>query len=491
MEDEHHLIRERLRKLEEIRKSGVDPYPYSFAQKNHAQDILSKHKSLKPETKTGDKVAVAGRIMTLRRMGKATFLHLQDQTGRIQLYLREDDIGEKGYSLLKDIDIGDIIGANGTVFATKTGEISVYVSNFALLAKSLRPLPEKYHGLQDIETRYRERHLDLFVNPETRKVFLTRARIIAATRNFLEAQGFVEFETPTLQPIYGGAHAKPFETFHKSLNAKLFLRISNELYLKRLLVGGFEKVFEFVKDFRNEGIDTTHNPEFTMLEFYQAYVDYNGIMDITELLLRSVAEKVLGDAKFEYQGQKLDLSKPFQRITMIEALRKFAKLDVAKMSDQEVTGLVEKNNIEYRGKLGRGLAIELLFEHFAEENIVQPTFIIDHPKESTPLCKIHRKNPDSIERLELYIAGMEIANGYSELNDPVVQRSLLEEQAKQRNLGDEEAHPMDEDFVKALEYGMPPAGGLGIGMDRIVMLFTNQKSIRDVILFPTLRPTNA
>jgi lysyl-tRNA synthetase class 2 len=488
MEEEHRLIKERLRKLDEIRSAGTDPYPYSYVQNNHAVDILAKHKGLKPETRTKDKVAVAGRIVTMRRMGKATFLHLQDQSGRIQLYFRQEDVGDKAYSLLKDLDIGDIIGADGSVFTTKTGEITVYVKGLTLLAKSLRPLPEKYHGLQDTELRYRERHLDLIMNPDTKNIFLTRTRIIAATRDFLEAKGFLEFETPTLQPIYGGAHAKPFETYHNELKAKLYLRISNELYLKRLLVAGFEKVFEFVKDFRNEGIDTTHNPEFTQLEFYTAYVDYEETMDLAEELVRHLATKVIGKPKLDYQGTEIDFSKPFQRITMLDAIKKFGKTDISKMSDKEIEALVEKNKIEYRGKFSRGLGIELLFEALAEKNIVQPTFVTDHPKESTPLCKIHRKKPDSVERLELHIAGMEIANGYSELNDPVVQRELLEEQAKLRSQGDDEAHPMDEEFVKALEYGMPPAGGLGIGMDRLVMILTNQNSIRDVILFPTLRP---
>ncbi|MFH1511463.1 MAG: lysine--tRNA ligase, partial [Candidatus Woesearchaeota archaeon] len=348
-------------------------------------------------------------------------------------------------------------------------------------------LPEKYHGLQDTEMRYRERYLDLVMNPESRKVFVARPKMVSAIRSFLDSRGFVEFETPILQPVYGGAAAKPFETFHHSLNTKLYLRISDELYLKRLLVAGFEKVYEFCKDFRNEGIDTRHNPEFSMLEFYSSYIDYSAVMDMLEEMLRSVVLAVTGSAILEYQGKKLDFGKKFKRISMVEALL-HVKIDVEKLSEEDLMRLVDNNNIEYRGTLSKGLAIELLFEHFVEETLIEPTFVIDHPKESTPLCKCHRKNPEFVERLELYIAGMEIANGYSELNDPVVQKNLLEEQAKKRSLGDEEAHPMDEDFIKALEYGMPPAGGLGLGIDRLAMILTNQSSIRDVILFPTLRP---
>ncbi|MFH0978906.1 MAG: lysine--tRNA ligase [Candidatus Woesearchaeota archaeon] len=488
MEEEHRLVSERIRKLDEIKTAGVNPYPYSFEQKQHATDVLEKNKSLKPEQHATENISVAGRIMTLRRMGKASFLHIQDQTGKLQLYFREEDVGKEQYEIFRKVDLGDIIGAEGHVFATKTGEVTVYVKKFELLAKSLRPLPEKYHGLQDIELKYRERYLDLIMNPDSRKVFTDRTRIISSIRAFLEKKGYLEFETPTLQPVYGGAHAKPFETVHNELKTKLYLRISNELYLKRLLVGGFEKVFEFVKDFRNEGIDKTHNPEFTMLEFYCAYIDYNEIMDITEKLLKQASKEATGKTSVEYQGTTIDFSKKFERITMIDAIKKHAKIDVTKLSEEEIKGLVDENHVEYRGKFSMGLGIELLFEALVQKHLVQPTFVIDHPKESTPLCKESRNDPELIERLELFIAGMEIANGYSELNDPIKQRMLLEGQAKERSEGDEEANPMDEDFVKALEYAMPPAGGIGIGIDRFVMILTNQPSIRDVILFPTLKP---
>lgn len=487
MEEEHRLIKERMKKLEEIRQMGVEPFPYSFEQKDFADEILAKYKKLKPEQQTKDTVRVAGRIMTLRRMGKASFLHLQDATGKIQLYFREDDVGKEQYELFRKLDMGDIIGAEGFIFATKTGETSVYVKSFVLLAKSLRPLPEKYHGLQDVEIRYRERYLDLLINPEIRKVFLARTKIIATIRNYLDKKGYLEVETPTLQPVYGGAYAKPFETFHNELKQKLYLRISNELYLKRLLIGGIDKVYEFVKDFRNEGIDTTHNPEFTTIEFYQAYVDYKKIMGLTEDMFREIA-RAMGKIAVDYQGTKMDLSKPFPRITMADALKKYAKIDISKMDDTKIQDMVEENNIDYKGSFSRGLGIELLFEHFCQKELKQPTFVIDYPKESTPLCKVHRENPLLIERFELFVMGMEFGNGYSELNDPIRQKELLEEQVKLRKQGDEQAHPMDEDFITAMEYGMPPAGGVGLGIDRIVMLFTNQPSIRDVILFPTLRP---
>lgn len=481
------LISERLRKLNELEGMRINPYPYSFHQKDHAADIRQRHSKLQAEQKTEDEVSVAGRIVAFRDMGKAAFMHLLDQTGKMQLYFRENDLGAETYKLLKLLDIGDFIGVKGKIFATRTGEITVYVSEFKLLSKSVRPLPEKYHGLKDTEARYRQRYLDLIMNEDSRKTFLMRSRIVELLREFLHNNGFIEFETPILQPIYGGAKAKPFTTMHNTLKLKLYLRISNELYLKRLLVGGFEKVFEIVKDFRNEGIDTTHNPEFTMVEIYKAYSDYEEMMKLTEQLYEHVAKGLLGTTRLNYQGNIIDVKAPWERITMKDAIKRHTRIDVDKLSDAELKNLVHSYNLEIEGELVKGKIVQALFEELVEDKLIQPTFITDFPKESTPLCKLHRKNPELIERFEPYMNGWEIGNAYSELNDPLEQRKLLESQAKELSEG-MEAHPMDEDFLNALEYGMPPAGGLGLGIDRMVMLLTNQPCIRDVILFPTMKP---
>jgi lysyl-tRNA synthetase, class II len=486
--DENQLIKERKRKLDEIRNKGIEPYPYSYNAKNHAADIQEKHKSLEKEEKTDEKVKVAGRLMSLRNMGKAAFANLLDTTGKVQLFFREDSLGKDHYKLLKLYDIGDIIGAEGTVFKTRTGEVTIDVHKFELLTKTLRPMPEKFHGLKDTETRYRQRYLDLITSPESKKVFEARSNIILAIREFMATHEFMEVETPTLQAIYGGASAKPFITQHNALNTQFYMRISPELYLKRLIVGGYERVFEICKNFRNEGIDIRHNPEFTMMEMYMAYADYDDMMRFTEQLYNHVAKKVLGKTKITYQGKEIDFKTPWQRLTMKEAIKKYADIEIDSLSDDELKKIMTNYNIEYEGGFVRGKAIQLIFEELCEDKLFEPVFIIDHPKESTPLCKKHRKNPELVERFEPYIAGMEIGNGYSELNDPIEQREKLVSQAKARLKGDEDANPMDEDFVRAIEFGMPPTGGVGIGIDRMVMILTDQASIRDVILFPTLKP---
>lgn len=484
---EPKVIQDRYKKLEEIRKLGIEPYPYRFNRTHHAGDIISKYSKLKPEEKTKDKVIVAGRIMSIREMGKISFGHIQDQSARIQFLIKKDD-DEKQYQLFRLLDIGDWVGIEGIVFKTRTGEITIETAKLTLLSKSLYPLPDKWHGIKDPEIKYRRRYLDLMMNPESRKVFVMRSRIIDAVREFLVSRGFIEVDTPALQPIYGGAAARPFKTHLNALDMDIYLRISDELYLKRLIVGGYDRVFEFAKDFRNEGIDRTHNPEFLQMECYQAYADYNDMMELTEDLFVYVAKKLFGKTKIEYQGKEIDFKKPWARVTMSDALKEYAKIDISKMSDKELMRIIEQKKIEMNVEKTKGNMVAVLFDKLVSERIVQPTFIIDHPKETTPLCKIHRKNNELVERFEPIIAGMELGNAYSELNDPILQRALLEEQAKKLRAGFDEAHPMDEDFIRAIEYGMPPTGGLGIGIDRMVMLFTNQQSIRDVILFPFMRP---
>ena len=483
---EQAVIKDRYKKLDEIRKLRINPYPYKFEQKNHASEILEKYKKLKPAEHTKDRAAVAGRLMTIRRMGKISFAHLQDESGKIQLLVKEDS--KEAHSLLQLLDAGDFVGAEGVVFTTKTGEITVEVKKLTLLCKSLYPLPEKYHGIQDQELKYRKRYLDLIMDPEKKKIFMMRSKIVSAIREFLDKKGFVEVETPILQTIYGGANAKPFTTHHNALDFDLYLKISPELYLKRLIVGGFEKVYDMGKNFRNEGMDKTHNPEFTMLEFYQAYADYNDMMDLFEELYIFVAKKILGKTQLEYQGRKIDLKAPWKRMPMIDAIREHAKIDVTKYSDKEIKDFVNTYSLQIEGDLTRGAIISALFEELVEDKLIQPIFIIDHPKETSPLTKVHRKNPVLIERFEPFINGWEVGNAYSELNDPIDQKERLKEQAEQLRAGFEEAQPMDEDFIRAIEYGMPPTGGVGVGIDRMVMLFTNSATIRDVILFPTMKP---
>ncbi len=485
MEDSY--MKERMRKLSELRESGVEPYPYSFDHTHHANDILEKYGKLKEGEETKDKVSVAGRIVLMRGMGKATFMHVQDQSGKIQLFIRKDVLGDS-YSVLKKLDIGDIVGAEGLVFRTKRGEISVSVESFQLLSKSLRPLPEKFHGLKDVELRYRKRYVDLITNPEVKDVFIKRARIIGAVREFMRTKGFLEVETPMLQTIYGGAEAKPFVTHIHAWDMKMFMSISPELYLKRLLVGGYEKVFTICKNFRNEGVDRTHNPEFNLMEFYQAYADYEDMMKLTEELYEFVAMKVLGRTAITYDNKTIEFKAPWKRVTVKGALKESGNMDVDSLSDDQLKKELAKRKVKLEGKFSRGLAIMKLFEELCEKHIEQPTFVIDYPKEASPLCKVKRGSPELIEKVEPYVNGWEMGNGYSELNDPVVQKKLLENQAKQLKAGAEDAHPMDKDFVEAIEMGLPPAGGMGLGIDRMVILLAEQPSLRDVILFPTMRP---
>jgi lysyl-tRNA synthetase class 2 len=478
------LKKVRLEKLQELQESGIDPFGARFERDATAQKITDEFTALEGHT-----VRLAGRIMSKRRHGKAGFADLQDLSGSIQLYFRKEDVGEEAYELFKKLDMGDILGLEGEVFRTQKGEISVHVRHFEYLSKSLNPLPEKWHGLKDVELRYRQRYVDLIVNPEVRSVFVKRSRIIKEMRNYLDNQGFLEVETPMMHPIPGGATARPFVTHHNTLDMDLYLRIAPELYLKRLLVGGLEKVYEINRSFRNEGISTRHNPEFTMLEIYQAYADYEVMMEITENLIADAAQKINGSLQVEFDGQIIDFTTPWRRIPMLEAIQEHTGVDFSSLSTdaearEAATGLgmkVEKNAT-------RGEIINEAFEAFVEDKLIQPTFIYGHPVEISPLAKRNRQHPEFTDRFEAFIMQREIANAFSELNDPIDQRGRFMQQVEKRAGGDAEAHMMDEDYLNALEYGMPPAGGLGIGIDRVVMLITGSTSIRDVILFPTLRP---
>jgi len=486
---EDEIIRERIRKINELRNLGINPYPYNFEKKDNAGRLHEKYIKLKND-KSAKKAVVAGRVMAIRNMGKIIFFKLMDSTGNIQIVLQEGRTPEKTMKFFsKFIDSGDFAGVDGKIFRTKRGELSVLADRVELLAKSMRPLPEKFHGLQDKEERYRKRYLDLIMNPDVKKVFEKREKIIDSIREFLKKRDFKEVDTPYLQTIYGGASAKPFKTHLNSLNLNLFLAISPELYLKRLIVGGYEKVFTIARNFRNEGIDRWHNPEFTMMEIYEAYSDYNGMMDLFESLYEYSAKKINSTTKVNFRGKEIDFKKPWKRMTMSEAIKKFLKIDVEKMSEKQLCEFASKNKIECKSQ-SWGWYVQAIFEHFCEEKIEQPTFILDHPLETTPLCKIHRKDKlcRLIERFEPICMGAELGNAYSELNDPVRQKELLKEQQKMLKKGDEEANPMDEDFINALEIGMPPTGGLGLGIDRMVMLLTGEDSIRDVILFPFMKP---
>lgn len=489
MPTEEELIAERQKKREELFKLGVNPYPYSYNPTHKSKELQKKYESLAPESQTQDSVRVAGRIVALRRMGKATFLQLLDGDGKIQCYFKFDDLPQI-YDQIKLMDMGDWLGVEGTMFKTKTGEVTVWGKKFELLCKSLRPLPEKWHGLQDIEIRYRKRYLDLIANPQVRETFVQRTKIIDAVRQELNKRNFLEVDTPIIHSIYGGAAAKPFKTHLNSLKMDCYLRIATELHLKRLLVGGFERVYEIGRLFRNEDIDRTHNPEFTSVEAYQAYGDFNTMRELIEDIYVAAAKAIHGSTKFEYQGHQIDVKKPWASYTMVEAIKKFAGIDCEKVSADDLKKLCVQHKIEVQENMTKGNLIQALFEDLVEEKLIQPTFITHHPLESTPLCKQCREphlNEHFIERFEPYIAGMEIANAYSELNDPVKQRKLLEDQAKQLRAGSEEAHPMDEDFVQAIEYGMPPAGGIGFGIDRMIMIITNNPSIRDVLFFPFMK----
>jgi len=485
------IVKERMKKIAELRKQGINPYPYSFEVKNKSSDLQEKYKDLKNAEKTTEKAQIAGRLIGVRDLGKIAFGVLRDGYGKIQITLQEGETSNEVRDFFKKyVDEGDFIGVKGIIFRTQRGELSILVKECEILSKSILPLPEKWHGLQDKEERYRKRYLDLIMSPEVKEVFLRREKMIDAIREFLKKKDFVEVETPYLQSIYGGAEARPFKTHLNALDIPLFLAISPELYLKRLIVGGFDRVFSIARNFRNEGIDRWHNPEFTMMEIYQSYADYNDMMDLFESLYEHVCKKVLGKTKIEYQGKTIEFKKPWKRMTMAQAIKEFAKIDVLKMDAEELLDFAEENKVEYKEN-NWGMLVAAIFEHFCEKEIIQPTFIIDHPRETTPLCKTHRKDARLIERFEPFCMGAELGNAYSELNDPILQKKLLEEQAEMLIKGNDEANPYDKDFVEALEVGLPPTGGVGIGIDRMLILLNNQPSIRDVILFPFMKPLNS
>lgn len=482
------LIEQRLKKLDDLRSIGIDPYDGQFIPKSSAAELHEEYHDIDREVLESESAvkSIAGRIVAMRSFGKASFAHIQDSTGRIQLYFRRDILNEK-FNLLKKLDIGDILGVAGRLFRTKTNELTIEVSDLAFLSKSLRPLPEKWHGLRDIELRYRQRYIDLIANPQTRDVFAKRSAIVKSVRSFLDTNGFIEVETPMMHSIPGGAAARPFETHHTALDIDLYLRIAPELYLKRLLVGGYERVFELGKNFRNEGISTRHNPEFTMLEFYMAYKDYHYLMSFTEELFCYVANAVLGTLEVPYGDTTINLAPPWPKITMSDAMKQKGVPDDVIADHGRAQKWARSKEIDIGKDSSHDKVLDKIFEEFVEPDLVQPTFIIDYPVEHSPLAKRNRNNPGFADRFELFIASMEIANAFSELNDPIDQRERLLKQAEAKERGDEGAHWMDEDFVRALEYGMPPAVGEGIGIDRLVMLITNSQSIRDVILFPQLK----
>lgn len=489
MEEINELIEQRIKKLAELRQSGIEPFGSSFYAEDHASELLNKFGSVEKEALEANPVScsLAGRIISMRDFGKAAFAHIQDTTGKIQVYFKKDMLGEKQI-IVKKLDIGDIIGLKGKLFRTKTNELTVEVNDIVFLTKSLKPLPEKWHGLKDIEIRYRQRYVDLIVNPEVRQTFVKRSIVIKAIRDFLESKGFIEVETPMMHPIPGGATARPFKTHHNALGIDLYLRIAPELYLKRLLVGGYERVYELNRNFRNEGISTKHNPEFSMLEFYIAYRDYHFLMSFTEELITHVSKKTLGTLKIPYGDTIIDLTPPWPRISMLEALMQKGVPQEIFDDSEKARAWAKANKIEIEEGASPGKILDEIFKERVEPELIQPTFIIDHPVELSPLAKKKPDNPALAERFELFITSREIANAFSELIDPIEQRQRLLTQVEAKAQGDEEAHWMDEDFVRALEYGMPPAAGEGIGIDRLVMLLTNSQSIRDVILFPQLKP---
>ena len=478
------IAREEVKKL---REEGIEPYAYKYDRDAYIREIFDRYKDIKIDEIIEDKVSIAGRLMAIRRHGKASFAHVSDISGTIQLYIKKDEVGEDTYKLFKRLNIGDIIGVKGYVFKTRTGELTVFVKELVLLSKSIRPLPEKWHGLRDVELRYRKRYLDLIVNPRAREIFIFRSKFIHHMRDYLDKHNFLEVETPILQPLYGGAMAKPFRTYHNALEMDMYLRIAPELYLKRLIVGGLEKVYEINKNFRNEGISIRHNPEFTMMELYEAYNDYIGMMKFTEEMIVSLFERLGLGTKITYQGQELDFSLPWRRLTFIDAIEEYSGYKVSSMSDEEIINLSKTLEMEITGELTKYKVLKELFETYVEDKLIQPTFIMDYPTEISPLAKKKRDNPDFTERFELFIAAQEIGNAYTELNDPEDQLKRFIKQQEEKKKGDVEAHEIDYDYIEALEYGMPPTAGLGIGIDRIVMIATDSPSIREVILFPQLR----
>ena len=489
--DINELMEQRLKKLKELRGLGIEPYGGPYEAKDHAQALLADYGG-KPKEEleaAPAKVSVAGRLITVRDFGKASFAHLQDGTGKIQLYFKKDIVGTEKYSFFKKyVDMGDFIGVAGLLFKTRTGELTIEVEDFSLLSKSLRPLPEKWHGLQDVETRYRQRYLDLIANPQVKETFRLRSAVIKAIRDFLEKEGFIEVETPMMHQIAGGAAAKPFKTHHNALDMDLYLRIAPELYLKRLLVGGYERVFEINKNFRNEGISTRHNPEFTMLEFYMANKDFTFLMSFTEGMFNEIAMKALGRIKFPYGDVEIDLTPPWPRRPMLEIMREKGVPEEALRDERAARIWAEDRKIPIAPGASFGKVLDEIFKEMVEPDLIQPTYITDYPVELSPLAKKKVSDPSLVDRFELFIAGREIANAFSELNDPLDQRERFLKQLEEKARGEEEAHPMDEDFVRALEYGMPPAAGEGVGIDRLMMLLANVPSIRDVILFPQMKP---
>lgn len=483
--DLNEVLKIRRGKLKELQEAGANPFDITkFDRKDMAGDIKENYSDY-----DGKIVTVAGRLMSKRVMGKMSFADLSDRSDRIQLCVKRDELGDEEYKTYKRYDIGDIVGVTGEVFTTQKGEISIRASKVTLLSKSLRPLPEKYHGLTNTDLRYRQRYVDLIMNPDVKRTFEMRSRIIRAVRNYLDSRDFMEVETPMLVSNAGGAAARPFETHFNALDEDFKLRISLELYLKRLIVGGFERVYEIGRVFRNEGLDTRHNPEFTLMELYQAYTDYHGMMDLTEDMYRHVAEEVLGTTKIVYNGIEMDLGKPFERITMVDAVKKYSGVDFNKIKTlDEARAVADEHNVEYEERHKKGDILNLFFEEFVEEHLVQPTFIMDHPVEISPLTKKKPDNPEYVERFEFFMNGWEMANAYSELNDPIDQRERFKAQEEMLAQGDEEANTTDEDFMNALEIGMPPTGGIGFGIDRMCMLLTDAPAIRDVLLFPTMKP---
>ena len=493
MSEEHislnQIIQFRLEKLQKLRDGGINPYPYNFKQTHFSNEIKQNFDSLENKD-----VVIAGRIMSIRKMGKASFCHIQDGKGRIQSYVRRDDVGEEIYSNFKLLDIGDYIGIKGYVFKTKTEEISIHASELTILSKSIRPLPvvkekdgEIFDAFSDKEQRYRNRHLDLIVNPEVKEVFVKRAKIISSVRKFLDDKDFLEVETPVLQPLYGGANARPFTTHHNSLDQDLYLRIADELYLKRLIIGGIDKVYELSKNFRNEGMDRNHNPEFTMLEWYEAYADYETMMEFVEEMIRTAA-KDIGSLNLNWGGLEIDLSKPFERKPFLDLLKEATGQDVSTSDETQLRKMCDEHQISVAQNANYGQLLDELMKRLVEPKLINPTFVIDYPKAISPLAKIHRNgNPEIVERFELFIGGAEFANSFSELNDPIDQRERLEAQERLHTAGDEEAQPVDENLLQAMEYGMPPTAGVGVGIDRLVMLLTENRWIKDVILFPSLK----
>jgi len=481
------IISNKWKEIEELKREGIDPFGHSFNRTYKIKDLIEENKDLQVGECGKEKASVAGRLMALRTHGKAIFANIEDVSGRIQIYIKSNKVGEDAFKLFSKIGVGDILGVSGLIFRTRTGEVTVFVEEFSLLCKSVRSLPEKWHGLKDVEIRYRKRYLDLIVNPSVREIFIKRSKVIQSIRNFLDNRGFLEVQTPIMQPIPGGATARPFITHHNTLHRDLYLRIATELYLKRLIVGGLEKVYELGCDFRNEGISTKHNPEFTMLELYEAYGDYHSMMTITEELIIYVIKNVFGSLEVEYQGNKINFTPPWKRISMYKAIEEVSGINMKKILQKDFDKIIKEHDLNIKGKINRGEITNELFEKYVEPTLIQPTLIFDYPLEISPLSKQKKDNPELVERFELFVNSMELANAFTELNDPAEQKCRFEEQVAKREAGDMESHFMDEDYIEALEYGMPPTGGLGIGIDRLIMLLTDSDSIKEVILFPQLK----